>query len=280
MSHDQEENFPLIVSVRVGQAPLPGRTRPSSMERTECSGAMAEFQTTNFLSHKLYFPCFWGVCSSKLFFSSRLCHSFLYSYKAFWEELWEHCSWSGGACPRSCKILLPLHCLQKPPLCLPLAFEVWEPESVCKGEQTREQAAGRLGGLSGDAADLEQWLIFLFFPIPGKEYCCLYWVQGFRWSWFQAVKGGYLLFLGLLCCPYASQIEQDGRKALSFHTRRFNLVSYFRVATSLNPVSRLYFQCIYGKPGGNLLTANAYAAVLHHNQSPEFYDEVKQNGGK
>uniref|UniRef100_A0A8B9TV13 Dedicator of cytokinesis 11 n=1 Tax=Anas platyrhynchos TaxID=8839 RepID=A0A8B9TV13_ANAPL len=39
------------------------------------------------------------------------------------------------------------------------------------------------------------------------------------------------------------------------------------------PENRL--QCIYGKPGGNLLTANAYAAVLHHNQSPEFYDEIK-----
>uniref|UniRef100_A0A8C2TVK3 Dedicator of cytokinesis 11 n=1 Tax=Coturnix japonica TaxID=93934 RepID=A0A8C2TVK3_COTJA len=34
-------------------------------------------------------------------------------------------------------------------------------------------------------------------------------------------------------------------------------------------------KCIYGKPGGQLLTSNAYAAVLHHNQSPEFYDEIK-----
>uniref|UniRef100_A0A663FLL1 Dedicator of cytokinesis 11 n=1 Tax=Aquila chrysaetos chrysaetos TaxID=223781 RepID=A0A663FLL1_AQUCH len=34
-------------------------------------------------------------------------------------------------------------------------------------------------------------------------------------------------------------------------------------------------KCIYGKPGGHLLTTNAYAAVLHHNQSPEFYDEIK-----
>lgn len=153
----------------MGQAPLPGHTRPSSMERTECSGAMAEFQTTNFLSHKLYFPCFWGVCSSKLFFSSRLCHSFLYSYKAFWEELWEHCSWSGGACPRSCKILLSLHCLQKPPLCLPLAFEVWEPESVCKGEQTREQAAGRLGGLWGDAMTWSNGSSFCSSPFQARN---------------------------------------------------------------------------------------------------------------
>uniref|UniRef100_A0A8C3KBP3 Dedicator of cytokinesis 11 n=1 Tax=Calidris pygmaea TaxID=425635 RepID=A0A8C3KBP3_9CHAR len=34
-------------------------------------------------------------------------------------------------------------------------------------------------------------------------------------------------------------------------------------------------KCIYGKPGGRLLTTHAYAAVLHHNQSPEFYDEIK-----
>ncbi|KAL2304287.1 hypothetical protein Nmel_013032 [Mimus melanotis] len=34
-------------------------------------------------------------------------------------------------------------------------------------------------------------------------------------------------------------------------------------------------KCIYGKPGGPLLTTNTYAAVLHHNQSPEFYDEIK-----
>ncbi|NXD76424.1 DOC11 protein, partial [Halcyon senegalensis] len=34
-------------------------------------------------------------------------------------------------------------------------------------------------------------------------------------------------------------------------------------------------KCIYDKPGGHLLTTNTYAAVLHHNQSPEFYDEIK-----
>ncbi|TFK15368.1 Dedicator of cytokinesis protein 11 [Platysternon megacephalum] len=34
-------------------------------------------------------------------------------------------------------------------------------------------------------------------------------------------------------------------------------------------------KCIYGKPGEPLLTANASAVVLHHNQSPEFYDEIK-----
>ncbi|XP_073399582.1 dedicator of cytokinesis protein 11 isoform X2 [Dendrobates tinctorius] len=34
-------------------------------------------------------------------------------------------------------------------------------------------------------------------------------------------------------------------------------------------------KCIYGKPGGPVFTTNSYAVVLHHNQSPEFYDEIK-----
>ncbi|XP_044308586.1 dedicator of cytokinesis protein 11 isoform X1 [Varanus komodoensis] len=34
-------------------------------------------------------------------------------------------------------------------------------------------------------------------------------------------------------------------------------------------------KCFYGKPGGPLLTSSAYACVLHHHQSPEFYDEIK-----
>lgn len=33
-------------------------------------------------------------------------------------------------------------------------------------------------------------------------------------------------------------------------------------------------QCIYGRPGGPLFTKNAFASVLHHQQNPEFYDEV------
>ncbi|XP_030635381.1 dedicator of cytokinesis protein 11 [Chanos chanos] len=34
-------------------------------------------------------------------------------------------------------------------------------------------------------------------------------------------------------------------------------------------------KCIYGKPGEPLFTSSAFAAVLHHNQNPEFYDEIK-----
>uniref|UniRef100_A0A7N6F9U0 Dedicator of cytokinesis 9b n=1 Tax=Anabas testudineus TaxID=64144 RepID=A0A7N6F9U0_ANATE len=34
-------------------------------------------------------------------------------------------------------------------------------------------------------------------------------------------------------------------------------------------------KCIYGRPGGPLFIKQAYAAVLHHQQNPEFYDEIK-----
>nr|XP_027829538.2 dedicator of cytokinesis protein 9 isoform X9 [Ovis aries] len=34
-------------------------------------------------------------------------------------------------------------------------------------------------------------------------------------------------------------------------------------------------KCIYGRPGGPLFTESAFAAVLHHHQNPEFYDEIK-----
>ncbi|XP_039193716.1 dedicator of cytokinesis protein 9 isoform X16 [Crotalus tigris] len=34
-------------------------------------------------------------------------------------------------------------------------------------------------------------------------------------------------------------------------------------------------KCIYGRPGSPIFTRQAFAAVLHHHQNPEFYDEVK-----
>ncbi|XP_020819071.1 dedicator of cytokinesis protein 11 isoform X2 [Phascolarctos cinereus] len=34
-------------------------------------------------------------------------------------------------------------------------------------------------------------------------------------------------------------------------------------------------KCIYGKPAGPVFVTNAFAIVSHHNQNPEFYDEIK-----
>ncbi|ELW71502.1 Dedicator of cytokinesis protein 9 [Tupaia chinensis] len=38
---------------------------------------------------------------------------------------------------------------------------------------------------------------------------------------------------------------------------------------------KTFAKCIYGRPGGPVFTRSAFAAVLHHHQNPEFYDEVK-----
>lgn len=57
-----------------------------------------------------------------------------------------------------------------------------------------------------------------------------------------------------------------------FVTPEFRIL-IFRIDKWL--MCKLVFQCIYGKPGDSLFTSSAYAAVLHHNQSPEFYDEVR-----
>ncbi|KAM9390366.1 dedicator of cytokinesis protein 9 isoform 1-T1 [Phaethornis superciliosus] len=37
----------------------------------------------------------------------------------------------------------------------------------------------------------------------------------------------------------------------------------------------LPLKCIYSRPGGPVFTRSAFAAVLHHHQNPEFYDEIK-----
>uniref|UniRef100_A0A8C0FS46 Dedicator of cytokinesis 9 n=1 Tax=Bubo bubo TaxID=30461 RepID=A0A8C0FS46_BUBBB len=37
----------------------------------------------------------------------------------------------------------------------------------------------------------------------------------------------------------------------------------------------LPLKCIYGRPGGPVFIRSAFAAVLHHHQNPEFYDEIK-----
>lgn len=39
-------------------------------------------------------------------------------------------------------------------------------------------------------------------------------------------------------------------------------------------------RCIYGRPGGNIMESQASASVLHHQQTPDFYEEVRSNQSK
>ncbi len=41
-------------------------------------------------------------------------------------------------------------------------------------------------------------------------------------------------------------------------------------------VCALFCQCIYGHPGGPLFCKKIFAPILHHQQNPEFYEEVRR----
>ncbi|XP_053329057.1 dedicator of cytokinesis protein 11 [Spea bombifrons] len=70
---------------------------------------------------------------------------------------------------------------------------------------------------------------------------------------------------------YPLHLKYDGQKTFA---KARNIAVSVEFRDSDEPDSQA-LKCIYGKPGGPLFTTSAYAAVLHHNQSPEFYDEVK-----
>ncbi|XP_054644016.1 dedicator of cytokinesis protein 9 isoform X4 [Dunckerocampus dactyliophorus] len=70
---------------------------------------------------------------------------------------------------------------------------------------------------------------------------------------------------------YPKHLKYDGQK--SFAKAR-NLAVCIEFMDS-DDEDALPLKCIYGRPGGPLFTKNAFAAVLHHQQNPEFYDEFK-----
>uniref|UniRef100_A0A8C9TUM6 Dedicator of cytokinesis 9 n=1 Tax=Scleropages formosus TaxID=113540 RepID=A0A8C9TUM6_SCLFO len=70
---------------------------------------------------------------------------------------------------------------------------------------------------------------------------------------------------------YPRNLKYDGQKSFT-KARNIAVCIEFRDSDE-DDVQPL--KCIYGRPGGRLFTENAFAAVLHHQQNPEFYDEVK-----
>ncbi|XP_077444428.1 dedicator of cytokinesis protein 11 isoform X2 [Stigmatopora argus] len=70
---------------------------------------------------------------------------------------------------------------------------------------------------------------------------------------------------------YPLQLKYDNQKSFT-KARNIAVCIQFRDSDEDGGTS---LKCIYGKPGDSLFTSKVYAAVLHHNQSPEFYDEVK-----
>ncbi|CAH2315231.1 dedicator of cytokinesis 11 isoform X3 [Pelobates cultripes] len=70
---------------------------------------------------------------------------------------------------------------------------------------------------------------------------------------------------------YPLHLKYDSQKTFA---KARNIAVSIEFRDSDEPDSQA-LKCIYGKPGGPLYITNAFAAVLHHNQSPEFYDEIK-----
>ncbi|KAG5833777.1 hypothetical protein ANANG_G00279480 [Anguilla anguilla] len=70
---------------------------------------------------------------------------------------------------------------------------------------------------------------------------------------------------------YPKSLKYDGQKAFA-KARNIAVCIEFRDSDEEEAQP---LKCIYGRPGGPLFAKNAFATVLHHQQNPEFYDEVK-----
>uniref|UniRef100_A0A0P6IZW0 Dedicator of cytokinesis protein 11 n=1 Tax=Heterocephalus glaber TaxID=10181 RepID=A0A0P6IZW0_HETGA len=70
---------------------------------------------------------------------------------------------------------------------------------------------------------------------------------------------------------YPLQLKYDSQKTFA-KARNIAVCVEFRDSDESDACA---LKCIYGKPAGSVFTTNAYAVVSHHNQNPEFYDEIK-----
>ncbi|XP_048460912.1 dedicator of cytokinesis protein 11 [Rhincodon typus] len=70
---------------------------------------------------------------------------------------------------------------------------------------------------------------------------------------------------------YPIQLKYDNQKTFA---KARNIAVYVEVRDSDGDKSRP-LKCIYGKPGDHVFTTKACATVLHHQQCPEFYNEIK-----
>ncbi|XP_067903129.1 dedicator of cytokinesis protein 11-like [Heterodontus francisci] len=70
---------------------------------------------------------------------------------------------------------------------------------------------------------------------------------------------------------YPIQLKYDNQKTFA---KARNIAVCVEVRDSDGEKSRP-LKCIYGKPGDHVFTNKVYATVLHHQQCPEFYSEIK-----
>ncbi|KTG38079.1 hypothetical protein cypCar_00002750, partial [Cyprinus carpio] len=73
-------------------------------------------------------------------------------------------------------------------------------------------------------------------------------------------------------CLRSTDIHQQNPEFYEKKARNIALCLEFRDSDEEDAVP---LKCIYGRPGGPLFCKKAFAAVLHHQQNPEFYEEFK-----
>ncbi|XP_016083903.1 dedicator of cytokinesis protein 9 isoform X7 [Ornithorhynchus anatinus] len=70
---------------------------------------------------------------------------------------------------------------------------------------------------------------------------------------------------------YPKYLKYDGQKSFA-KARNIAICIEFRDSDEEDSQP---LKCIYGRPGGPVFVRSSFAAVLHHHQNPEFYDEIK-----
>ncbi|KAH0624512.1 hypothetical protein JD844_032061 [Phrynosoma platyrhinos] len=70
---------------------------------------------------------------------------------------------------------------------------------------------------------------------------------------------------------YPKHLKYDSQKSFA-KARNIAVCIEFKDSDDEDSVP---LKCIYGRPGGPIFTRQAFATVLHHQQNPEFYDEIK-----
>ncbi|XP_071839033.1 dedicator of cytokinesis protein 11-like isoform X31 [Apostichopus japonicus] len=70
---------------------------------------------------------------------------------------------------------------------------------------------------------------------------------------------------------YPLSLKYDSQKSYA-KARNIAVVVEFRDSDDEDAHS---LRCIYGRPGGNVFESQASASVLHHQQTPDFYEEIK-----
>ena len=70
---------------------------------------------------------------------------------------------------------------------------------------------------------------------------------------------------------YPKSLKYDGQK---FFAKARNLTCCVELRASDDEKAEA-LRCIYGRPGESLFTSRSFSAVTHHNQNPDFYEEVK-----